>query len=92
MRPLARAFTTAVLEQLRFEALPSPDDRPFAATDRPPIAIEDNAFASWWQPTWLERLRILCGAPVRVLVNYSLHGPLDLDTQSRWGASSARDW
>ena len=92
MRPIARDFTTATLESLRFEALPSPDDRRCAAMIRPPIAIEDGAFASWWQPTWMERFRILCGAPVRVLVNYSLHGPLDLDTQSRWGAPSGRDW
>jgi hypothetical protein len=92
MRPLRRQSTTATLESLSFKALPLPGDCPAAGPARPPIAIEDNAFSSWWQPTWRERVRLLLGAPVRVLVNYSLHGPLDLDTQSRWGAPSARDW
>jgi hypothetical protein len=57
-----------------------------------PIAVEDGAFMSWWKPTWIERIRIAFGAPVRVQVNYSLYGPLHLDTETRWGAPSRRDW
>jgi hypothetical protein len=59
-------------------------------------AIDDRgrgqAFMSWWKPSWLERIRLLRGAPVRVKVNYSLHGPLHLDTESTWGAPSSIDW
>jgi hypothetical protein len=47
---------------------------------------------SWWKPGWWERVRVLFGAPVRVLVNYSAHGPLHLDTEPNWGASLPLEW
>jgi hypothetical protein len=53
-----------------------------------PIVIEDGAFVSLWLPSLRERLRLAFGAPVRVLVNYSVHGPLHVDTERSWGACS----
>jgi hypothetical protein len=53
-----------------------------------PIVIEDGAFVSMWLPSLRERLRLAFGAPVRVLVNYSAHGPLHVDTERGWGTSS----
>jgi hypothetical protein len=53
-----------------------------------PIVIEDRAFVSMWLPSLRERLRLALGAPVRVLVNYSVHGPLHLDTERGWGTCS----
>ncbi len=53
-----------------------------------PIIIEDGAFVSMWHPSLRERLRLALGAPVRVLVNYSVHGPLHVDTERGWGTCS----
>jgi hypothetical protein len=53
-----------------------------------PIVIEDRAFVSMWRPSLRERLKLALGAPVRVLVNYSVHGPLHVDTEGGWGTSS----
>jgi hypothetical protein len=58
----------------------------------PEIIVDGGAFMSSWKPGWRERIRLLIGAPVRVLVNYSAYGPLYLDTESDWGVSSPRDW
>lgn len=85
MKPLRRSYSKAYLMSLQFDA--RADDEVVARGDNPPITIEDNAFVSWWKPAWSERIRILCGKPVRVLVNYSPYGPLHLDTQSGWGSS-----
>ena len=52
-----------------------------------PIVIEDRAFVSMWLPSLRERLRLALGAPVRILVNYSAHGPLHVDTERGWGSS-----
>ena len=57
-----------------------------------PIAVERASFIAMWSPTIRERARLLFGAPVRVLVNYSTHGPMHLDTERRWGDSSRLDW
>jgi hypothetical protein len=73
---------------MHFEAAPAATG---ATSNNPAIAVEDGAFVSWWQPTCQERIRILCGLPVRVLVNYSLYGPLHVDTQSGWGVSTGDD-
>ena len=54
------------------------------------VATEDGACISMWRPNRRERLRLALGAPVRVLMNFSLHGPLHLDTEAGFGAS-ARD-
>lgn len=54
------------------------------------VATEDGACISMWRPNWRERLRLALGAPVRVLMNFSLHGPLHLDTEAGSGAP-ARD-
>ena len=53
-----------------------------------PIVIEDRAFVSMWLPSLRERLKLALGAPVRVLVNYSVHGPLHVDTERDWGTCS----
>ena len=84
MRCLGHPYARARLISLRFEA--APNVMP-AEAGYPPIAVEDGAFVSWWRPTWRERLQILCGVPVRVLVNYALYGPLHLDARSGWGHS-----
>lgn len=52
------------------------------------IIVEDGAFVSMWRPSLRERARLAFGAPVRVLVNYSVHGPLHVDTERCWGTSS----
>jgi hypothetical protein len=53
-----------------------------------PIVVEDEALVSMWLPSLRERLRLALGAPVRVLVNYSAHGPLHVDTERGWGTCS----
>jgi hypothetical protein len=53
-----------------------------------PVAVEDEALVSMWRPSLRERLRLVLGAPVRVLVNYSAHGPLHVDAEAGWGTSS----
>jgi hypothetical protein len=58
------------------------------ATPNIPIVIEDRAFVSMWLPSLRERLKLALGAPVRVLVNYSVHGPLHVDAEAGWGTSS----
>lgn len=93
MKPISNhPSATAKLMTVRFEAGPLEGNQAVTQTNCPPIAVEDGAFMSWWRPSWRERLRLLCGAPVRVMVNYSLHGPLHLDTESAWGAPSSVDW
>jgi hypothetical protein len=87
MRPYRHSFATSRLLSLRFEATPRDGEGATLFMSRPPITVEDNAFVSWWRPDVYERIRILHGAPVRVLVNYSLHGPLYLDTELGWGTS-----
>lgn len=56
-----------------------------------PVVVEDLAFVSMWRPSLRDRLRLALGAPVRVLVNYSVHGPLHVDTERAWGTSSLDD-
>jgi hypothetical protein len=92
MRPIRIDDADVCLTSIRFEALSRDGSQPITCWSGPPITVEDGAFMSWWKPTWIERLRIMCGAPVRVLVNYSLYGSLHLDTESRWGAPSSLDW
>jgi hypothetical protein len=92
MRPIIHPSATARLISLQFESTPCEDGQPITYRSGPPIAVEDGAFMSWWKPSWPERIRLLCGVPVRVKVNYSLHGPLHLDTESTWGAPSSPDW
>jgi hypothetical protein len=53
-----------------------------------PVAAEGNACMAMWRPSWRERLRVALGAPIRVLINYSLHGPLHVDTEAGAGAPS----
>jgi hypothetical protein len=92
MTPISRRYTPARLIAMNFESAPRNGDPPSACPSAPPIVVEDGAFMSWWKPGWLERIKLLCGAPVRVKVNYSLYGPLHLDTESTWGAPSSTDW
>jgi hypothetical protein len=92
MRPTGWHYAPARLISLHFESAACDGERPISYANYPPIAVEDGAFMSWWKPSWLERIRLLCGASVRVKVNYSLHGPLHLDTESTWGAPSSIDW
>ena len=82
MKPLQHPYATATLLSLRFYAAPA---RAVSGDRGLQVAVEDNAFVSWWRPFWRERLRILCGAPIRVLVNYSDGGPLRVDIGSSWG-------
>jgi hypothetical protein len=85
MRPFRHPYAKARLLSVRFDAIS--DDEILADADKLPITVEDNAFVSWWEPIWRERIMILCGVPVRVLVNSSSHGPLYLDVSLSWGSS-----
>jgi len=85
MRPFRHPYAEARLVSVSFETIT--DDAMVADSDKLPITVEDNAFVSWWKPIWRERIMILCGVPVRVLVNYSSHGPLYLDVSLGWGSS-----
>lgn len=95
MRPIpvfdpANDGIAALLDEIDFKT------RPCALQDirlpKPEIMLDGGAFMSWWKPSLWERVRIICGANVRVMVNYSDHGPLNLDTMSEWGLSSPADW
>lgn len=86
MRPLKHPYAAARLVSLQFEAA-ALDGQNAGQKEATTITIEDNAFVSWWKPTWPERVRMLIGVPVRVVVNSSLDGPLNLDTGSGWGTS-----
>lgn len=87
MRPYRHPYATSRLLSLRFEAATRDGEEPIPHVGHLPITVEDNAFVSWWQPELLERIRIVCGAPVRVLVNYSNGEPLRVDTGSGWGTT-----
>ena len=58
---------------------------------RSEVMLDGGAFMSWWRPSLWERLRLLCGANVRVMINYS-DGPLRVDTEPTAGDSSPADW
>jgi hypothetical protein len=85
MKPIAFGQANCRLLNIAFSA--SESYRESAVPDIP-IVTEDRAFVSLWRPSPSERLRLAVGAPVRVLVNYSLHGPLHVDTERGWGTSS----
>jgi len=91
MRPVSHPYATERLTSLRFEAAPCENDEPITRRSGPPIAIEDGAGIVFWQPSLRERLRIFCGAPVRMMLGYSL-APVLLDTESVWGNPVRQDW
>jgi hypothetical protein len=78
----------AYLDQVSFRSLPL---APSAYKPEIFVELEGGSFMSWWNPGWWERIRLLFGAPVRVLVNYCDRGPLHLDTEPDWGDSSPLD-
>jgi hypothetical protein len=80
----------ALLDQIAFKTRPRASKN--TGLPRPEIMSEGGAFMSWWKPSPWERIRLLCGANVRVMVNYGDHGPLNLDTMGEWGLSSPADW
>lgn len=85
MKPIAFGEANCRLLNITFAA------RGFGEQDTAldiPVVIEDQAFVSMWLPSLRDRLRLALGAPVRVLVNYSVHGPLHVDTERSWGTSS----
>jgi hypothetical protein len=85
MKPLTTGEADAWLEKL--ELTMHAADRA-GAPAAIPVAAEDNACMAMWRPSWRERLRVAFGAPIRVLINYSLHGPLHVDTEAGAGAPS----
>ncbi|MEA2833480.1 MAG: hypothetical protein QOG66_1682 [Methylobacteriaceae bacterium] len=85
MKPLTTGEADAWLEKLELTMRAADGASTSAAI---PIAAEDDACVAMWRPTWRERLRVAFGAPIRVLLNYSLHGPLHVDTEAGAGASS----
>ena len=44
-----------------------------------PVAYGDGFIASYWRPTWRERLAILVGRPIRLAVAGFGHPPVMLD-------------
>jgi hypothetical protein len=85
MKPIAFGETNYRLLNITFAA------REIGEQDTPyniPIVVEDQAFVSMWLPSLRERLRLVLGAPVRVLVSYSVHGPLHVDAECGWGTCS----
>jgi hypothetical protein len=89
VRPIAGIYADDILTSIRFESRPV---KSYSGPHLPVVAVEDHSFMSWWKPNWRERLRLLLGGRVRVMVNYSTHGPLHLDTEGGWGDSSPHDW
>jgi hypothetical protein len=45
-----------------------------------PVAMDDGNFYSYWRATWRERLAILFGTPIRLIVAGQAHPPVTLDT------------
>jgi hypothetical protein len=80
----------ALLDEIAFRTKPCASKN--TGLPRPEIMPDGGAFMSWWKPSPWERIRLLCGANVRVMVNYGDHGPLNLDTMGEWGLSSPADW
>lgn len=44
-----------------------------------------TSFMTWWRPSWRDVWCLLRGDVIRVTVNYSLYGPLDLDVVKKDG-------
>jgi hypothetical protein len=86
MQPLRTCETDAWLNDIRLTFREATSNSA-STTLGIPVAAEDNACISMWAPTWRERLRLAFGVPVRVLLNYSPHAPLYVDTEG-WAASS----
>jgi hypothetical protein len=89
MTPLARQSTQDTLGSIKFTTVD--DAQRNGQPSLPPIVVEGDAFMSWWRPNWRERIKLLFGGPVRVVVNYSLHGPLAVDTEAKWGDGERPD-
>lgn len=85
MKPIASGKANGRLLSITFAACEN------RSTPDIPIVIEDDAFVSMWLPSIRDRLRLAFGAPVRVLVNYSVHGSLHVDAAGDWGISSLGD-
>jgi hypothetical protein len=85
MKPIAFGEANRCLSNITFAAC---GVREQDTAHNIPIVIEDQALMSMWLPSLRERLRLAFGAPVRVLVNYSVHGPLHVDTVRGWGTCS----
>jgi hypothetical protein len=81
---------SALLVEIVFKTRPVATQNPILP--KAEIMPQGEAFMSWWRPSLWERVRLLCGANVRVMVNYSDHGPLNVDTMGEWGLSSPADW
>jgi hypothetical protein len=85
MKPIASGAAKRCLSNITFAARGVGEQD---TANNIPIVVEDQAFVSMWLPSLRERLRLALGAPVRVLVNYSVHGPLHVDTERGWGTCS----
>jgi hypothetical protein len=85
MKPIASGEADRCLSNITFAAR-GVDEQDTAPNI--PIVVEDQAFVSMWHPSLRDRLKVALGAPVRVLVNYSVHGPLHVDTERDWGTCS----
>jgi hypothetical protein len=85
MKPLRTGEADAWLEKLEPAMCAANGAGTSAAI---PVAAEGDACMAMWRPSGRERLRVAFGAPIRVLINYSLHGPLHVDTEAGAGAPS----
>lgn len=50
---------------------------------------DETSFMTYWKPSWRDVVRMVFGGRIRVSVNYSMGGPLDLDVVSADDAMGA---
>ena len=77
MQPIALPHTTRVLG-----APPFWDEATDGKCEGLPISDGAGFIASYWKPTWRERLAVLFGKPVRVCVHAHTTYPISLDTEA----------
>ena len=78
MKPIKTDATTSTLG-----APKGWNEERYGRCDSLPIAHGDGFCASYWRTTWKERLFVLLGRPIRLVVSVSPggHPPVYLDTE-----------
>lgn len=66
---------------LLFKVLPDWDENTLGECITIPVSHYDGIYYSYWQPTFLERLKILFGGHVRVCICADFHPSIAVDTQ-----------
>lgn len=81
-------------EGARWSVTPTPHGY---RSPRIPVETESRdgtSFMTWWKPNWRDIWGLMRGHFIRVSVNYSLYGPLDIDVVKHVGETPSRrlDW